>query len=73
MTDNLNALNQRLADAGIYTRLIHERLVVWINVRNSADHGKFSKYSESDVTGMHKGVCSFVAHYLTSQEQSRSA
>ena len=64
--DNLNSLNQRLADADIYTRLEQRRLVVWINVRNSADHGKFSEYSLADVTDMYNGVSSFLAQHLKS-------
>ena len=63
--DNLGALNQKLAAGGVYTRLIQKRLAVWTDVRNLADHGKFSEYSEQDVADMHKGVSSFLAHHLT--------
>ena len=63
--DGLNSLNQKLATAGVYTRLIQKRLAVWTDVRNAADHGKFSECSKEDVTDMHKGVSSFLAQHLT--------
>ncbi len=63
--DDLNALNQKLAAKGVYTRLLQKRLAVWIDVRNAADHGRFSDYSKSDVVEMHAGVFSFLAQQMT--------
>ena len=59
------ALNQKLATKGVYTRLVQKRLAVWIDVRNAADHGKFSEYSKEDVEEMHSGVSSFLERQLT--------
>ena len=63
--DDLSALNQKLATKGVYTRLVQKRLTVWTDVRNAADHGKFSEYSKADVADMHKGMSSFLATHLT--------
>jgi len=63
--DDLSTLNQKLAAKGVYTKLVQKRLAVWTDVRNSADHGKFSEYSKSDVVEMHAGVSSFLAQHLT--------
>ena len=63
--DDLSALNQKLATKGVYTRLVQKRLTVWTDVRNAADHGKFSEYSKADVAEMHTGVSSFLALHLT--------
>ena len=63
--DDLSTLNQKLAAKDVYTRLVQKRLAVWTDVRNAADHGKFSEYSMSDVREMHAGVSSFLAQHLT--------
>ncbi len=63
--DDLSILNQKLATKGVYTRLVQKRLAVWTDVRNAADHGRFSEYSEADVADMHKGVSSLLAQHLT--------
>ncbi|WP_420463375.1 hypothetical protein [Candidatus Palauibacter sp.] len=63
--DDLSTLNQKLAAKSIYTRLVQKRLAVWTDVRNAADHGKFSEYSKADVADMHAGVSSFLARHLT--------
>lgn len=63
--DDLNALNQKLAAKGVYTRLVQKQLAVWTDIRNAADHGKFSDYSKTEVADMHQGVSSFLAQHLT--------
>ena len=62
--DDLSTLNQKLAAKGVYTRLVQKRLAVWTDIRNAADHGRFSEYSISDVGEMHDGVSSFLAQHL---------
>ena len=63
--DGLNTLNQKLASKGVYSRLNQKRLAVWTDIRNAADHGRFSEYSKSDVVQMQTGVSSFLAQYMT--------
>ena len=62
--DDLSALNQKLASKEVYTRLVQKRVTLWTDVRNAADHGKFSHYSKTDVEEMHRGVASFLATHL---------
>lgn len=63
-TDDLSALNHKLADAQAYNRLMQKKIQVWNDVRNNAAHGKFSGYRTEDVTEMIKGVESFLAAQL---------
>jgi hypothetical protein len=63
-SDDISSLNKRLADAQVYNRLMQKKLQVWNDVRNNADHGKFSDYSNDDVKEMLKGVSDFLAQYL---------
>ena len=62
--NDLNSLNDKCANGGVYNRLIQKKIKVWIEIRNKADHGQFNEYSEKDVQEMLKGVRDFLAAYL---------
>jgi hypothetical protein len=62
--EDLGSLNKKLADAQIYNRLLQKRLQVWGEIRNNADHGKFSEYSKEDVREMLAGVSNFLSQHL---------
>jgi hypothetical protein len=62
--DDLNSLNHRCADAGLYNRLMQKRIQVWNDIRNNADHGHFGEYSANDVEEMITGVQGFLADHL---------
>lgn len=62
--ENLNSLNQECLKRGIYNKLIWRKIQVWIDIRNSADHGRFNEYSEQDVREMYEGVSKFLSEYL---------
>ncbi|MBA7648731.1 hypothetical protein ES703_56519 [subsurface metagenome] len=62
--EDINSLNQKLADAGIYNRIIQKRVQVWNDIRNNADHGNFSEYDLDLVKEMLGGVRDFLAQYL---------
>lgn len=62
--DDLSALNKRLADADVYSRLVQKRIQVWIDVRNPADHGEFDKVKDEDVRDLLAGVEGFLAEHL---------
>jgi hypothetical protein len=62
--ESINSLNKKLADAQVYNRLIQKKVHVWNDVRNNADHGKFSEYSIQDAKEMAKGVRDFLAQLL---------
>jgi hypothetical protein len=62
--EDLNSLNQKCADKGIFNRLLQKRINVWNEIRNNAAHGKFDEYSEQDVRDMYNGVSQFFSDYL---------
>lgn len=63
--DDLSALNQKCADAGVYNRLVQKRIQVWVDVRNKADHADFDGYTDTDVADMLRGVRDFLGERLT--------
>ena len=62
--DNLSALNQKLADVQVYTRITQRQLAAWTEIRNKAVHGQFDQYSQLDVENMHKDISLFLAQHL---------
>jgi hypothetical protein len=63
-SDDLNALSQRCAQAGVYSSLTFKKIKVWIEIRNKADHGQFDQFADVDVTNMLAGVQSFLSDWL---------
>lgn len=62
--EDIGSLNQKLADANSYNRLTQKKIQVWNDIRNNADHGKFSEYTLADVKDILKGVRDFLEQYL---------
>lgn len=62
--ESISSLNKNLADAQVYNRLMQKKVHVWNDIRNNADHGKFSAYLRQDVQDMVKGVRDFLAQHL---------
>ena len=62
--DDIAALNTKIADQEIYTRLIQKQIQAWKAIRDSADHGKFNDYKIDDVKDMLKGVQRFLTEHL---------
>ena len=54
-----------LVGAGVYTRLVQERVSVWVDVRSNADHGNFDEYTEADVRDMLRDVPEFLSTHLS--------
>jgi len=65
-SDDLSSLNQKLAQAGVYNRMVQNQVQVWSVIRNNADHGKFSEYAVADVSALRDGVATFLAQHLKS-------
>lgn len=63
-TGDLSSQNTKLGDASVYNRLMQKRVAVWIAVRNHADHGQFSEYTEADVRQMLSGVTELLSAHL---------
>jgi len=61
--DGLDALNNRLAKAGVYDKLTQKKIVVWGEIRNNAVHGHFDRYTEQDVKELEIWVANFVRIY----------
>lgn len=60
-SDDISALNNKLADKGAYNRIVQKQIHAWKAIRDHADHGKFDEYSADDVADLIKGVTRFVA------------
>ena len=54
--DDINSLNSKLAQAGVYGRLTQQNVQVWATIRNHADHGQFDQYDAENVAAMLSGV-----------------
>ena len=63
-SDNIASLNQKLADASVYSNLTRKKVVLWNGIRDNADHGKFTENTEQDVRSMLEGVRDFLNNYL---------
>ena len=59
----MTAVNNRLAEKGVYNRLVQKSISVWIAVRNHADHGQFDQYTIDDVRAMLSGSRDFLGRY----------
>jgi hypothetical protein len=54
--DDISSLNNRLAQRGIYSNLVRQKIQVWSTIRNHADHGEFSDVLAPDVLDMLAGA-----------------
>ncbi|WP_422102089.1 hypothetical protein [Vreelandella sp.] len=61
----LDQMNGSLAKAGVYTKLQQKRITAIADIRNSAAHGKWSEFSDSDVEYMIKDVERFLNEHLS--------
>jgi hypothetical protein len=62
--EDIGSLNSKLAEAGIYNKITLKRIQIWNDIRNNADHGKFSEYNIELVKEMISGVRDFLGQYL---------
>ncbi|MDP3720328.1 MAG: hypothetical protein Q8T13_21405 [Acidobacteriota bacterium] len=56
-----DSMNGDLAKAGAYNKLDQKNVTAWLDLRNSAAHGKYDDYSREQVAAMLAGVREFVA------------
>lgn len=63
--EDIGSLNQKIAGAQIYNRIVHKKIYVWNEIRNKADHAYFEKYTLNEVKEMLKGVRDFLGQYLS--------
>lgn len=62
--ENISSLNQKVADAKIYNRLVQKQVEVWNEIRDNADHARFSEYNADSVRRMCSDVRRFLGEYL---------
>jgi hypothetical protein len=62
--EDINSLNRKIADSGVYNRLVQKKVQVWADIRNNADHGYFDEYTTEDVADKISGIEKFLADYL---------
>lgn len=58
--DDISALNNKIADKSIYSRLRQKDVAAWTAVRNAAAHGHFEQFTEAQVDALIKGVRDFL-------------
>lgn len=54
-------LNADLAKSGIYTKLDQKQITAWLDLRNSAAHGKYEQYTDDQVSHFLDGLIGFMA------------
>ncbi len=55
-----DVLNADLARAQIYKIGDQKSITAWLDIRNSAAHGKYDEYTSDRVSLMHEGVINFI-------------
>ncbi len=58
-----DTLNNELAKHGAYDKLEQKSVTAWLDLRNKAAHGEYTKYDDNHVDQMLRGVRDFVARH----------
>lgn len=58
-----SGLNDDLKREGVLSALEHKQVTAWLAIRNSAAHGDYGDYDESDVKGLIEGVRNFAIRH----------
>ena len=56
-----DALNADLAKANVYGKLDQKNVTAWLDLRNDAAHGHYTRYTADQVEIMHRGFLEFAA------------
>lgn len=57
------ALNAALTKGGSYNKLVEKSVTAWLGLRNSAAHGKYSDYDDSQVAALIRDVRDFLIRH----------
>lgn len=60
----LSSLIDDLKSAGLFNELKAKQLRAWVDIRNSAAHGRFDEFKRADIEQMLNGVQAFLADYM---------
>jgi len=55
-----SVMNSDLAKKGTYSSAYQKQITAWLDIRNSAAHGKYSEYSKEEIKLMLQGVRQFI-------------
>ena len=58
-----DTMNADLKAVGVYSGLEHKQVTAWLHLRNSAAHGQYGDYTNTDVRQLIDGVRSFASKY----------
>ncbi len=62
--DTMQPLNVKLAKDGAYGSMTQKMITTWGDLRNSAAHGHFDKYTDADVQQILRWVSGFIEQEL---------
>ena len=62
---DISAVNQKLADNEIYSRLTQSQIQTWKKLCDSAAHGKVAEYDEKEVKAFLDGTRAFLVKHLS--------
>jgi hypothetical protein len=62
--DDLSSLRDKCVGKKVFNNLVRQQITSWTTLRNAADHGKFSEYTEQQVGSMIADVRAFLAIHL---------
>jgi len=56
-------MNDELKGTNVYANLEHKNVIVWLDLRNKAAHGKYLEYNKTQVENMLSGVRDFITRF----------
>jgi len=65
--DKASRLNDELRKAGLYPQPVWRQVQVWLDIGNSAAHGAFDNYDESQVSKMLEWIREFAKEHLAAE------
>jgi hypothetical protein len=56
-------MNDDLVKAGVYDKLEQKNVTAWLDLRNKAAHGEYSKYDKRHVEDLSRSVKNFLTRF----------
>jgi len=63
MPKKADLMNSELVKANVYNGLDGKNVTAWLDLRNKAAHGEYSKYGEDHVKLMYRGISDFISRH----------
>jgi len=61
----VSALNEELKSKGVFIQTVWRQNQAWLDIGNSASHGKFEEFTFEQVESFHKGLENFLSNYFS--------